>query len=334
MSQIDADVLQEMCDSVNLLEYAQQTIDFEQKGVDSWFAHCPRHIDKTASLAITPSKNLFHCFSCNCGGTILNWMTTFENLSFADAVTKLANMSGKDINSLKTCDAMAIYRELQKMQQPHTIDISAREFLDIDKDYRQKYLDEDPKEWLDEGIQSKSMKKYEIRIDNNANRIVYPVLDSKYRMIGIKGRTRFNNFKELKLPKYINYKKIGTLDFFTGMKQAEESVKKSGGIIIVEGLKSVMKLDGWGIYNSVSAETADITEQQLIILIKMGIRKAIIAFDEDKPLNKIRDITKQMKRYMNVEVVVNKRGLLQEKDSPVDRGKQIWDTLYNERVRM
>lgn len=334
MNNIDTDVLQEMCDSINLLEYAQQTVDFEQKGVDSWFAHCPRHVDKTASLAITPSKNLFHCFSCNCGGNILNWLTTFEELSFPEALNKLANLSGKDFNSLKTCDAMAFYKELRDQQGEVKNEKFERQILDIQTDYYDKYSDVIPQEWLDEGITEESMRKYDIRIDDNANRIVYPVLDADFNLIGVKGRTRFANYKALKLPKYINYKKIGALDFFTGMKLAEPYIKESGRVIIVEGIKTVMKLDGWGYYNAVSAETSDITEQQLIILIRMGVKTAVIAFDEDVKLAKINSIVKDMKNYMNVEVVINKMNLLSEKDSPVDKGREVWEKLYNERIRL
>ena len=35
---------------------------------------CPFHADDTASLVITPAKNLWHCFGCQCGGGPIDWV--------------------------------------------------------------------------------------------------------------------------------------------------------------------------------------------------------------------------------------------------------------------
>lgn len=45
---------------------------------------CPFHDDKTPSLIITPSKNLWHCLgACNAGGTVIDWTMRAEGISFA-----------------------------------------------------------------------------------------------------------------------------------------------------------------------------------------------------------------------------------------------------------
>ena len=59
----DDDMLQEINESVDLYEYVGQSIDLEKRG-EHYFGHCPLHIDKTPSLCITPSKNMYYCFSC------------------------------------------------------------------------------------------------------------------------------------------------------------------------------------------------------------------------------------------------------------------------------
>ncbi|MBD2816758.1 hypothetical protein ID850_18980, partial [Xenorhabdus sp. Flor] len=35
---------------------------------------CPFHQEKTPSMVITPSKNLYHCFGCEAGGSVLDWV--------------------------------------------------------------------------------------------------------------------------------------------------------------------------------------------------------------------------------------------------------------------
>ena len=62
---------------------------------------CPFHSEKTGSFAVTPSKNLFHCFSCNRGGDSITFTMEKENLSFSSAVEFIAN-NHKDIYKMKT----------------------------------------------------------------------------------------------------------------------------------------------------------------------------------------------------------------------------------------
>ena len=94
---IDRDRLQELCDSVDLLAYAEKSLDFERRGSGEYAAHCPLHTDKTPSLMITPEKGLFYCHSCHVGGNILNWIMTFEHLKWNDAIDKVASLAGVDI---------------------------------------------------------------------------------------------------------------------------------------------------------------------------------------------------------------------------------------------
>src|ERR1035438_1166111 len=50
---------------------------------------CPFHDDGEASLVITPSKNLWHCFSCQIGGGPIDWMMKAKGVSFRHAVELL-----------------------------------------------------------------------------------------------------------------------------------------------------------------------------------------------------------------------------------------------------
>ena len=339
MGDFDKDKLDELCSKIDLLEYASETMEFEPKGPDSYAAHCPRHIDKTPSLLITPSKNLFHCFSCGCGGNIISWMMTFEKLSFNDAVDKIGKIAGVDIKNLKQCSALKVYKDIYRATT-HSIKQNTVSRIFLSESEFDKYIDEPPEEWIREGIKPEIMKKYRVRIDDAYNRIVYPVYDSEFRLIGFKGRTRYENWKALGIKsKYINYQKIGTCDYFQGMKENHESIKAHNQVIIFEGIKSVMKLDGWGVDYGVASETSFLNDEQVLILIKMGIRDVTIAFDSDVTMKKILECTKKLRKYTNVYVVTDRprrdeRLLTGEKMSPVDAGQEVWETLYRERRKI
>jgi DNA primase len=49
---------------------------------DQWKVHCPFHIDKTPSLFISPSKFVFHCFSCQQSGSLASLYNLITGKSF------------------------------------------------------------------------------------------------------------------------------------------------------------------------------------------------------------------------------------------------------------
>ncbi|MBD2826817.1 CHC2 zinc finger domain-containing protein, partial [Xenorhabdus szentirmaii] len=55
---------------------------------------CPFHPEKTPSMVITPAKNLYHCFGCDAGGSVLDWVMKTEGLSLRHAVERLRAVLG------------------------------------------------------------------------------------------------------------------------------------------------------------------------------------------------------------------------------------------------
>ena len=335
---VDQDKLQELCDSIDLLEYAEKTIDFQKRGSDEYAAHCPLHEDKTPSLMITPSKNLFYCHSCHVGGNILNWMMDIEHLKFNEAVNKISSIVGVDLSSIKTCEALSFYKQLKKIAEQNIRKPVERAIIP------ESYLDrfdhnEIPQEWVEEGILPDAMKEYGICIDKASNRICYPVYGSDGVLIGVKGRTRFQNYKQLGIKKYQNYQRIQTTDYFQGMKQNRQAIMTVGTVIIFEGIKSGLKLASWGWPNNwLAAETSRLNRSQVEILLGMHIRDVTIAFDRDVEMRSIYECTALLRRFCNVYVVrdrYNKNRLLPgDKDSPVDAGREVWGILYGERRKL
>lgn len=55
---------------------------------------CPLHQEKTPSFTVTPDRGLFHCFGCNAGGDVFEFVKRIEGINFADAVKRVAELSG------------------------------------------------------------------------------------------------------------------------------------------------------------------------------------------------------------------------------------------------
>jgi len=63
-------------------------IELKKSGKD-WLGRCPFHEDDTASLVVTPAKNLWHCFGCGIGGGPIDWVIKRQGVSFRHAVELL-----------------------------------------------------------------------------------------------------------------------------------------------------------------------------------------------------------------------------------------------------
>lgn len=337
MSEIDRERLRELEDKVDLLEYAQTSFDFRKGGDDAYFCHCPLHVDKTPSLKISKNRNVFHCFSCGKGGGLLSWLMNIEGLSFNDAVDKICRLAGEDVKNLKVSSAMKFYQDIKRSTDAALIVPNQIERKILPVSAIEKFSSDLPQEWIDEGISPEAMKKYQVRIDYDSNRIVYPVWDNQDRLIGFKGRTRFKDYKALKIQKYMNYTKLGTVDYFGGMKENRRNIEAKGEAIIFEGVKSGYKAYSWGVDNWLSSETSALNKQQVIVLLQAGIKNVVIAWDNDVSWDKIVEKTKTLRNFANVYAIRDTNGLLGKKEdkmSPVDKGREVWERLYAERKRI
>ena len=55
---------------------------------------CPFHSEKTPSFTVNPQRRMFHCFGCGAGGSVIDFVMTYERLEFAEAATQLAERLG------------------------------------------------------------------------------------------------------------------------------------------------------------------------------------------------------------------------------------------------
>lgn len=335
----DSEYLDEIGEKVNLLDYAEsQGFEFESHGREH-YTNCPLHVDKTPSLSITEDADgnctKFFCHSCKTGGGIIKWLITFEHLTFNDAVIKSSELAGMKVRKGCSSPVVRYLRSKNLNIKKSVIKTVSHEILSEDK--FTKYSKEPIPEWESEGIQKDIINKFDIRIDNAMNRIVYPVRDINGNLINVKGRTRYPNYKALRVPKYLNYYKIGDMDYFQSLDLALPYVREAGEIIICESIKSTMKCWGWGIKNVCSAETHGMTDYQLKLLLRLQC-DVVIAFDNDvnfysKENIKLRKQLNKLKCLTNVYYIIDNVGYLGEKDSPMDCGEQVYRELYARRKR-
>ena len=330
----DDETLRQINENVNLLGYAEQSFETKRSS-GRYFIHCPLHVDKTPSLCIFPNDNTFHCFSCGVGGGIINWLYFIEKLSYDDAVKKAAYLANFDLSKVCKSETVLFLRQVHKALKSKK---EKYEHEILSKTVLSKYRKEYPSEWVSEGIEPSVMDVFGIKVDDFSNRIVYPVYDTSGNLINIKGRTRYEDYKELGIVKYINYYKVGCMDYFQGLNITRPFVEERNEIIVFESIKSVMLCYGWGFKNCASAETHTLSDEQVELLVKLRVN-IVLAFDSDVNYwkGKTRRNIEKLKRFTNVYLVQEVDELLggkEAKKSPADCGEEVWRTLYERKRKV
>ena len=161
-------------------------LELKKSGKD-WVTRCPFHADDTASLVVTPAKNLWHCFGCQCGGGPLDWVMKLKGVSFRHAVELL-----KDDSSLAAVSGEPVKRStVRALPPPVTLDADDRALLLQVVGYYHQSLKQSPEALA--YLQSRGLNHPEL-VDHFqlgfANRTLGLRLPDKQRLAGADIRTR------------------------------------------------------------------------------------------------------------------------------------------------
>lgn len=296
-------------ESVSIVDVIGEYVPLKRVG-QSYKALCPFHSEKTPSFIVNPKKGIFHCFGCGVGGNVFNFLMKYKGISFPDAVRLLGEKVGISVERAGTDD-----KQQQKRDALYRINGSAVEFYirsllsevglralqylkgrKIDRDVVETFkLGYAPGGWdtlfkhltsrgfssglLEEsGLVVKKRKGFGF-YDRFRNRIVFPIQDSIGRYVGFGARI----FEGEEGPKYINtnenmlfHKGKNLFGFY----HAEEWIRKSDSVYIVEGYFDVIRMSKEGILNTVAPLGTALTEEQ-ISMISRYTRNVYIAFDPD-----------------------------------------------------
>ncbi|MBO4848494.1 MAG: DNA primase [Clostridia bacterium] len=303
--------LNELMSKNDIASVISEYVQLTPKGGRLW-GHCPFHVDKTPSFSVTPDKQLFHCFSCKAGGSVIQFIMQAENLSYIDAVRQLAQRAGMDMpNEIDDKRLMEQKRRRERIYEAnreaalfyHKALLSpegenARRYLErrgVNADTATRFgLGYSPdgfdtlvgyltgkgfsKEILiDAGLAVPGRKDPSRTYDFFRGRLMFPVISAMGKVIAFGGRTMGNDE-----PKYINtgdtpvYNKRENIYAINLLKG-----KKLDDIIMVEGYMDVISLHQNGVDNAVASLGTALTLQQARLL-KRYAPKVYYAYDGDE----------------------------------------------------
>src|SRR3989304_6465449 len=78
---------------IDIVEFISQYITLKKAGT-SYKALCPFHQEKTPSFIVSGEKQIWHCFGCGKGGSVIDFLMEYEGLEFIEALRLLAEKAG------------------------------------------------------------------------------------------------------------------------------------------------------------------------------------------------------------------------------------------------
>ena len=210
----------------------------------------------------------------------------------------------------------------------------------------ESFVKQYPIEWLEDNISASAMDKYNIRYSISQNKIIIPHYDINNRLVGIRGRAL--NESEIAYAKYapvkiedIVYKHKLSLNLY-GLNHNWKNIKELGICYIAESEKAVLQSELFGEKNcTVAICGSSLNIYQIKLLMQHCQPKEIVLCldkeelpGEDKYFYKLWDMCSKYKLYTNMSFIYDRENLLNLKDSPFDRGRNIFNKLLEKRVKV
>lgn len=303
-------------------------------------------------LYYNTETHTFYCFThCGSIGSLADLVMRIKECEFKDAIDIIKTYFG--FNGKYHRQGMG---RRKRKQEKKEIDLSKIEIPPIPiiekKAYSYRVF---PSKrllmWEDEGISYKSIKKYDIRYDEFGEKIIIPHLNwENGNIAGIRVR---NLNKEVadNFGKYVPFYYKGIMYSHSlkynlyGYWQNKEDIKNAKRVIIFEGEKGVLQMDSMYRYNpSVATCGSNLSYEQIKMLILLGVEEIIIAYDKQYKNKKeellwkakVFKLALRIPKYIKVSIIWDdlESGLLDYKNSPVDKEKEIFSQLLKNRIEL
>lgn len=323
--------LKELIKSVDIVEYISQFIELTQKGEEWWGLSCFKD-ENTPSFSVRKEPPLFYDYSSGIGGNLYTFVKHYNRCSNREAVEIIKKYAGYDGEVAVRQEKMAATLDCKRFMRPKPSTKQSKGTI-LPEDYMERYEKRADKlaVWEQEGISRESLDKFQVFYDGFSDRLVYPIRDMEGNIVNIGGRALDPKWKEKKMRKYTYFFSWGTMATIYGLFENMEAILAAKEVILFEGCKSVLIADTWGIHNCGALLTSHLNPNQMKILARLGCR-VVFALDKEVQVREDHNINK-LKNYVNCEYLWDKDDLLNEKDSPVDKGKEVFSKLYVQRLR-
>ena len=299
--------IDEVKSRVNIADVIGEYVALKPASVGSLKGLCPFHDEKSPSFNVRPVQGFYHCFGCGEGGDVYKFLQAMEQLSFYEAVEKLAARVGFELTyeegsanpdqgqRARILEANAAAAAFYQSQLMTDAAIPGRDFLKgrgFDKAAAEQFgVGFAPKAWatLNDHLRKLGFTEDELiaaalvtkgdkgTYDKFRGRLIWPIREATGQVIGFGARKLFEDDKG---PKYLNtsdtlvYHKSQVL---YGIDLAKRDISKRQQVVVVEGYTDVMACHLAGVTTAVATCGTAFGDDHIRILNRM------LSSDKDSP---------------------------------------------------
>ena len=306
MPRISENVINEIRAQADIVDIIKEYIPLTPKG-KNYFGVCPFHQDHSPSMSVSKEKQMFKCFSCGAAGNVFKFVSDYENISFIEAVAKVASKVGIPLTI--TGD----YKPKEKFQKEYNVmnlatlffqnnlntslGTKAKEYLSkrglneemvkvfdiglaLDKNTLYQFLNKKkiaPEDMVSLGLVNQSGLTYH---DVFVNRIIFPIHDASSHVVGFTGRVYDGDYT----PKYLNSKETSIFrkgNILFNYHRARDAIRTQKKVIMVEGNMDAIRMYVSGLQNTIALMGTSLTTEQVVLLQKLRV-PVLLMFDNDE----------------------------------------------------
>ncbi len=316
--------INEIRSKLNIVDVISSYIPLTKKG-RNYFGLCPFHDDHTPSMAVSPEKQIYKCFVCGESGNVFNFVMNYEKISFKDALSRLANSIGinldiqekKDNKYDKYYEIMDIANKFYQNNLLSKEGEIARKYLEnrkLDKKTIQEFgigLSLNKMDILTNLLVSQGNSLEELNLidlsnqnhDTFINRVIFPLHNKDGKVIGFSGRRLDDNQK---INKYQNTKETPLFkkrENLFNYHRAKDAIRTEKKIIVMEGFMAVIRAYTVGIKNCIATMGTALSHEQADFIKRLS-NNIYLCYDGDEAGRKATLSSGEVFTKMNMNVFV------------------------------
>ncbi len=301
------DIVEQIKDRLDIVEFIRQYVPGLKRAGKTYKACCPFHQEKTPSFTCSSEKGLFYCFGCQEGGDIIAFLMKMENLSFREALERLADQAGIDYQPFEAMSGEEQHRANVRKVLDFARQYYHKNFMSRAGDHARAYvksrqLTKETCEHFELGLSAAQgmlttaakqagytepdLKDAGLCIQTQyglkeyfRNRLMFPIWNQRGDTVGFGGRILGEGDpKYLNSPETILFTKSHVL---YGLNFAGPAIRKANRAVLLEGYMDVIGCHQAGVEYTVAPLGTSFTNEHARLL-KRYTQNVIVLFDPDE----------------------------------------------------
>ncbi len=303
------DFAQQLKGSIDIVSVIGERVALKKRGAFSYVGLCPFHQEKSGSFNVHQEKQFYKCFGCGASGDVIKFVMEYENITFLEALTSLAERYGIPMPKRAPADdpesrLRAALLEIHEVAAQHfqqnlrgPAGADARAYLErrgvtpaLAAEFRLGFSERGgalgrllqkqnfPAQAVEASMLVKRREDGSV-YDTFRGRLMFPICNENGKVIAFGGRAMQDGDE----PKYLNsagtaiYHKSGVL---YNLHRAREGARRSGRVVLVEGYMDVIGAYAAGVPEAVAPCGTALTAAQVRALRRLA-PLAVVNFDPD-----------------------------------------------------